>query len=85
MPILLKSIESNIISLFGSGESNFTAPVQLVTSVVGQAGLEDYIKLATFEALTQDFSQISDAEFCDKPASYGVNTCPTYTVLNISS
>ena len=84
MPIFLKSIESNIISLFGDGSTDFNAPVSLITSIIGELGVEDYIKLTTFEALTQDFSNVGHAEFCDKPLNYGLNSCPSYLKLNIS-
>ena len=84
MPIFLKSIESNIISLFGDGSTDFSGPVSLITNVVGKAGIEDYINLTTFEALTQNFSQIAEAEFCDLPVTYGLISCPSYIDLNIS-
>ena len=86
MPRLLKKIEAEIISLFGDGNSNdFTASVFLLQSVVGEAGVEDYIELTTYIALTQDFSSVVDGEFCDiTPTQYGLSECSTYDDLNIS-
>ena len=86
MPILIKKIEAEIISLFGDANSNdFTAPVYLLQSVVGETGIEDYIELATFIAFTQDFSSVGSADFCDvTPSQHGLTKCQTYEDLNIS-
>ena len=86
MPILLKKIEASIISLFGdSASNNFTAPVQLLQQFVGEAGTEDYMRLATYEAFTQDFSSVGSAEFCSStPTLFGLGKCPTYEDLNLS-
>jgi hypothetical protein len=85
MPILLKKIEASIISLFGGdGESDFTAPVQLLQQFLGEAGREDYIKLAAYEAFTQDFTYVGEANFCSStPISFGLGKCNTYEDLNI--
>ena len=85
MPILLKKIEASIISLFGDdSSSNFTAPVRLVQKVVGEAGIEDYIKLASYEALTQDFSNIEEGSFVTLPSLFGLGECATYDEINIT-
>lgn len=83
MPLLLKKIEANIISLFGgSGDTDFTGPIQYLKSIVGEAGTEDYIQLTTFEAFTQDFSAVDDGGFCDvTPTNFGLNQCSTYETL----
>ena len=86
MPRLLKKIEAEIISLFGGdGDNDFTAPVHLLLSVVGEVGIEDYIELETFIGLTQDFSEVVGGGFCDTtPTQYGLGECPNYVDLNIS-
>lgn len=86
MPILLKKIEASIISLFGpEGSSEGSSSVKLITSVVGEVGIEDYIKLSSFEALTQDFSSVWSSSFCTTtPTTFGLGKCGTYTDLNIS-
>jgi hypothetical protein len=86
MPRLLKKIEAEIISLFGDANSNdFTAPVYLLQSVVGNAGIEDYIELTTFTALTQDFSSVGGGGFCETtPTQHGLSKCSSYEDLNIS-
>jgi len=87
MPILLKKIEANIISLFGAGISNnFTAPAQLLLSVVGETdGIDDYIKLSSFESVKQDFSYVTEASFCEEtPINFGLNTCSVNIELDIS-
>jgi hypothetical protein len=85
MPILLKRIEASVISLFGDATSNnFTAPVTLLQQFVGTVGDEDYIKLTVYEAFTQDFSSVGEAEFCTTPTSFGLGECTSYTNLNIS-
>jgi len=85
MPILIKKIEASILSLFGSpGEGDFTAPVQLINNVIGEAGIEDYIKLSKYEAFTQDFSSVIDGGFCSETTtSFGLGTCASYEDLNI--
>jgi len=85
MPILIKKIEASILSLFGGpGDGDFTAPVQLITNVIGEAGVEDYIKLSKYEAFTQDFSSVISGEFCSETTtSFGLGTCTTYEDLNI--
>ena len=85
MPRLLKKIEASILSLFGgSGEGDYTAPVQHIKNVVGEAGVEDYIKLSNYEALTQDFSSVIGGEFCAETiTNYGLGTCTSYEDLNI--
>jgi hypothetical protein len=86
MPILLKKIEANIISLFGdTGSSDFTAPVNFLQQFVGEIGREDYIKLSAYEAFTQDFSSVGEAEFCSStPTLFGLGKCQTYIDLNLS-
>jgi len=86
MPILLKNIEVSIISLFGGeGADDYTGQVQLITSVVGQIGIETYIELPNFIGLTQDFSKVIEAEFCSEyPTNIGVVGCTTHTELEIS-
>lgn len=87
MPILLKKIEAEIISLFGDtlgGASDFTAPVYLLQSVVGNAGIEDYIELTTFTALTQDFSSVGSSNFNTPPLQYGLDKCTNYVGLNLT-
>lgn len=91
MPILLKKIEAEIISLFGDitngDSSDFTGSVYLVTDkltpkVIGEAGIEDYIELKTFIALTQDFSNVADGSFCISTESeHGLGQCNTYEDL----
>ena len=83
MPILLKRIEAEIISLFGdTGSSDFTGPVYLLQSVVGEAGIEDYIELETFVAFTQDFSNVGDGTFCTiPPSTHGLGQCGIYEDL----
>ena len=86
MPILLKKIEASIISLFG-GEtsSDYTAPVYLLQQFVGEVGTDGYIKLGAFEALKQDFSSVSDADFCENtPSIFGLGKCSTYEEINKS-
>ena len=85
MPILLKKIEGSIISRFGADDSDFTGDVNLITSVIGEVGIEDYIKLEKLEALVQDFSSVIDGGFCETtPTTFGPNGCSTHTILNIS-
>tara|TARA_R110000796_G_scaffold219934_2_gene336028 strand:+ start:1713 stop:1973 length:261 start_codon:yes stop_codon:yes gene_type:complete len=85
MPILLKKIDGSIISLFGDADTDFRGDAILIKSVVGEFGIEDYIKLTAFEAFTQDFERIKDAEYCETvPVLFGPNTCPNYTNLNLS-
>jgi len=86
MPRLLKNIEAEIISLFGdANSSDFTAPVYLLQSVMGKAGVEDYIELTTLIAFTQDFSSVGGGGFCDStPSQYGLGKCLDYNDLNIS-
>jgi hypothetical protein len=86
MPRLLKNIEARIISLFG-GEtsSDFTAPVKLLQQFVGEVDTDGYIKLTAFEAFTQDFKNVGEAEFCPStPTIFGLGRCPTYTEINKS-
>jgi hypothetical protein len=85
MPILLKKIDGSLISLIGSGTADLIGDVILIRSVVGESGVEDYIKLTALEALVQDFSSVIDGEFCAvTPTTFGVNGCPTHIDLNIS-
>jgi hypothetical protein len=85
MPILLKKIEGSIISKFGANDSDFTGDVNFIVSVVGEVGIEDYIKLTALEALVQDFSSVISGELCDvTPVTFGANGCPVHTDLNIS-
>jgi len=85
MPILLKKIDGSLISLIGSGASDLTGDVILIKSVIGETGVEDYIKLTALEALVQDFSSVIDGEFCDiTPTFFGVIGCPTHITLNLS-
>ena len=85
MPILLKKIDGSIISLFGSTTTDFSDNVRLIRSIVGEVGVEDYIKLTTFEGFVQDFSSVIDGEFCDTvPINFGVGACANRTDLNIS-
>lgn len=85
MPILLKKIDGSIISLFGDNDADFRGGVVLIKSLVGEFGVEDYIKLTAFEALTQNFWYVKEAEYCDEvPTLFGPKTCPTYTNLNLS-
>jgi hypothetical protein len=84
MPILLKKVEARIISLFSNSSSNFTAPIYFIKNTVGTAGIEDYIMLTNFEAFTQDFSKVIEANFITSPTTYGLGTCSTYVDLTIS-
>jgi hypothetical protein len=84
MPILLKKVEARIIALFSNSSSNLTAPIYFVKNIVSVAGREDYIKLTNFEAFTQDFSKVSEANFITSPTTYGLGTCSTYVDLTIS-
>jgi hypothetical protein len=85
MPILLKKIDGSLISLIGSGTSDLTGEVILIKSIIGETGVEDYIKLTALEALVQDFSSVIDGEFCDiTPTFFGVIGCPTHITLNLS-
>jgi len=83
MPRLLKKIEANIISLFGDSDDT-SGTIEYVRSIIGEVGMEDYILLSTYEAITQDFSQVINGEFCETPTLFGLNKCPTYDELNIS-
>ena len=85
MPILLKKIDGQVISYFGGGNDDFSAKVVFVKKIEGKAGLEDYISIPNFEAFTQNFSSVIEAEYCDTvPNNYGLDTCSEYTNVNIS-
>ena len=85
MPILLKKIDGSIISLFGGDGTDFRGDIIFIQSIIGEIGVEDYIKLTAFEAFTQNFGSVKDAEYCETtPVLFGPNTCPSYTNLNLS-
>jgi len=85
MPILLKKIDGRIISLFGGDDADFIGTAILINNVVGEIGLEDYISLTAFEAFTQNFSEVIDAEYCTTtPITYGPNGCSNYSNLSLS-
>jgi hypothetical protein len=86
MPILLKKIDGSVISYFGGGaDADFTDDVVLIKSVVGEIGLEDYFLLSAIEGLTQNFSAVIEAEFCENTSNFvGPTNCPTLSTLNIS-
>ena len=64
MPVLIRKIEANIIE-------GFIADVNMLT-VVGEVGLEDYIKLGSFEGFLQNFSSVQVAQMYDTPAEFGL-------------
>lgn len=85
MPILLKKIDGSIITLFGGDSADFIGDVVLVKSVIGEVGLEDYILITGLEAFTQDFSSVTDAEFCETaPSLIGPNVCSSHTELTVT-
>jgi len=85
MPILLKKIDGSILSLIGPDGADYIGDIIFIQSIVGEIGVEDYIKLTAFEALTQNFGSVSDAEYCEiTPVLFGPNSCPSYTNLNLS-
>lgn len=85
MPILLKKIEGSIISLFDSQSSDFTGEIRLINSIIGEIGVEDYIKLTTVEGFVQDFSSVSNGEFfVITPTKFGAVGCTNHIELNIS-
>jgi len=84
MPILIKKLDGSIISYIAGGTADVTGGVRLIRAVVGETGLEDYIKLTALEALVQDFSQVIDGDFYNKPAVWGSSTCAAHTTLNLS-
>ena len=85
MPILLKKIDGSIISLFGSDNSDYVGDIIFLKGVVGEIGLEDYISIAAFEGLVQDFSSVIESTFCETtPVTFGPNGCSNYTDLSLS-
>jgi len=85
MPILLKKIDGSILSLIGPDGADYIGSVIFIQSIVGELGVEDYIKLTALEALTQDFGSVGDAEYYETtPVLFGPNTCSSYTNLNLS-
>jgi len=86
MPILLKKIEVNVISLFGElNDNDFTAPTKLYSNISGDIGFEDYINFGSYKALTQDFSNVGKSEISTIiPIIFGLNKCETFEELNIS-
>tara|TARA_R110000796_G_scaffold125648_2_gene240188 strand:- start:5716 stop:5973 length:258 start_codon:yes stop_codon:yes gene_type:complete len=83
MPILLKHLEGTILTYIG-GENDFTGSVRLVTSIIGEVGLEDYFKICGMEAFTQNFSSVDNAEFCETtPILFGSSHCTIYENLNL--
>lgn len=85
MPILIRKIDGSVIAYLGTDDADFLGEVILIRSVVGEVGLEDYFSLTTMEGFTQNFSAVTDAEFCETlPNTIGPTNCPTFTELNIS-
>ena len=85
MPILLKKIDGSIITKFSGDDADYLGRVTLIKRIVGEIGVEDYILITGLEAFTQNFSSVSDAEFCETtPSLIGPNSCSNYTTLTIS-
>jgi len=85
MPILLKKIDGSVITLFGPDSVDSLGTVILIRAVLGEVGLEDYILLTGFEAFTQDFSSVDEAEFCSTfPSLIGPNVCSSHTPLTVA-
>jgi len=64
MPALLRQIEANILD-------NFTSEVNMMT-ISGTIGMEDYIKIGSFEAILQIFSNAQELEMYDTPSEFGL-------------
>lgn len=65
MPFLVKNIQGNVLDFF-EGE------VKLFKSITGVVGLEDYIELNKFVALTQNFSKVIAVEEQQVLINYGL-------------
>ena len=86
MPILIKKVDASLISYLDEAvNTNFSGGVILIRSVIGQIGLEDYFIISNIEGFTQNFSSVSEVEFCEtNPNTIGPTNCPKLTELNIS-
>jgi len=78
MPALLRQIEANILD-------NFTSEVNMMT-ISGTIGMEDYIKIGSFEAFLQNFSNAQETYEYDTPAVFGLlrNNKEKFIELEIS-
>ena len=79
MPRLVTKISAELLS-------NYTSNVYFFSSISGEIGFEDYIKINGFTAYLQNFKQAYYVENLTKPLSFGLQNqynLPTIT-LNIS-
>lgn len=77
MPRLLKNIETIIFD-------NFETTTNLVTSIEGSYGEDDYIKLGGYEAFLQDFRHISEVTNLTTPPNLGLRNNTSFTTIEIS-
>jgi len=64
MPALLRKIEANILE-------NFTSQINMM-GISGTIGMEDYIKIGSFEAFLQNFSKAQETYVYGTPAEFGL-------------
>jgi hypothetical protein len=79
MPVYLKNIEAKIIEPY-NGELTYA------TSVAASIQFEDYINLNNFIAYLQNFKNVSEVEYLNKPLEFGLknNFNSQITTLQIS-
>lgn len=77
MPRLLKNIECVIFD-------NFETTTNLVRSVEGFYGEDDYIKLSGFEAFLQDFRKAPEVIDFVVPPNFGLKNNTSFTTIEIS-
>ena len=78
MPILIKKLEGEVLSYLDPLDTTFNGGVRLVTSIIGEVGLEDYFKITMMEGLTQDFSEVIRSEYYATPNTFGVKGCGSF-------
>jgi hypothetical protein len=79
MPILIKSIQGNVLD-------NVIGNVYCFSSITGEAQFEDYINLNGFIAYLQNFKRVETLTKLEKPLKFGLKNqynLPT-TTLEIS-
>lgn len=77
MPKLIKNIEGIILD-------NLETTTNIVRSVKGQYGEEDYIKLCGFEAFLQDFRKTPEVIDLVVPPTFGLKNNTDFVTIEIS-
>lgn len=64
MPALIRNIQANVLD-------NFSSSITIL-SISGEIGVEDYIKLYSFEAFLQNFTNVIETEVYETPRQFGL-------------